>query len=393
MFELYKPHLITYWAKQGKTRQKLQLRVWPIKGLPETIVDDRQGYFYASYWRSQSNLTGPKKRRGKVWRIQERHWRRFGDIFSLFRGLSQIVAEAQTEVIPAIHQLGLQAQDLQVKFTDLKEMSPEQIRTLQAAICQIRWWLKGKRRPESTEAQEQLKFCLALRDRTGRINVAVIQTRLGAVNRRLLERLNHVHDWLINYAGWLQTIKSFTAFQFRELNDLKQGINSMLKIVADKKKIQCQRIGLIARIKKPRPWIKALRQIGGFKDWAEYTNHDLAAAATYLKNSQDAAACQMLFKLQQSVLFKQAQFPLSNILLGLHLNRLNGQNNQPELAEKLQGIIREIEALNDSQFSKPVKQLALSGLRHSLRHLQPPPGKSANLKKAEDHLRQALLIF
>ena len=384
MFKPINPRRITYRNERFTAHQ--------ISGLPENILVDKHGYLYLSYWQSLSLLDSPTKRQEKEWRVQERRFRKYNDIFALLRGFSEIVEKTQDECIPTLADLQADCADIRIQITGLRYLSPDEIRKLEQEITKAHHFLSTKVRPELQEATDQLACCILLRDSMGRINTAALSARMVAVNNRLVERLAGIFGWMNNYASWYQAVKQFATMQQRQIVDFESSLATALchDIFSRNVERGNQRQYLATMLKKHHEWLEILSRFRGFSVWANYCLTDLSRAISFIQQGDFAAGKVIVLRLRESIKLKQLQFEINDLVLNISLKLVEKENNWQDCINRIRQIHNKLEQIQENGFKQPVRPQIQECLTVANTFLQQFRGETRSIRQAKASLKQAL---
>ena len=347
-FALIEPRRLTY---QGK-----QIRVCHISGLPRSIAveteKDLQGFLYLSWWKPQAIFYGNRKRRRYKWRIQERHWKKFRNVFDLLRGIQQALESAQKDAIPTIEELQNLCQSIRVETQNLERITDIDAAKLKMELKKAHEVLRPKHSAALREAADQIKFCIPIRDSRGRLNKGVIQARLTAVDNRLLERLAKILAWLQNYAGWEILLRQLSENQRKATVFFEEVICGCKRRLGDPKGRNAAK--LIAEISRPIGWLNNLRQIRGYGTWADNCRGDIIQINTALAKQQWDQALKITNRLLQSVRLKRFHFRLNRLSLEIGLDVINGQLSLERHAQAIVALQNELARIDERGFKTPI---------------------------------------
>ncbi|MDD5110589.1 MAG: hypothetical protein PHI63_05265 [Patescibacteria group bacterium] len=372
--------------------QGRSIRTHPITGLTNRIlVAYGTGDFYVQYWEEGKERGDDKVRR----------WRRFGDIWSLHRGLRLAREGTILKRIPTIEELQRLCTEANLQLSR-RDVGPDALQDVKRKMLAVLRELHHPKTHALKDVVTQVECVIPLRDSRGRLNLGALAARLVPVKNRLfVERLSDITGWLGHYAHWEQDIAVLQQLAGGFLTDLERKVNRWVADISDVAGWRSHQVELSVALALDVEHLKQLEPFGGWTNWARACTTDFERARTALHRADRDTTLTALRRLQWSVAVKRLQKEISDLLLDIQLDQLEGNFFLDDYSGRIDRLLDTVAGINDADFRHPVvseltphlrgANSALVGVLSLMADGKPVSQKS--FKPAYDHLRSACAML
>jgi hypothetical protein len=337
MFEI-RSRKTVYLTHDGQT-----FRVYPIRHFSNTVlVEPETGVFFHRFRKT------PKTRDKGI----KRGFRKYPDVYSLFRGLWQAIQSTKLSRIPTLEELQADCRDINFEVNSIKVINETEIEKARQALANVLKQLEHVQTVELREAKEQTSFAILFRDSRNRLNTGMVCARLVAVRNRITERIDNIIRWLRYYTQWADAISIFLTFHRRFLPRLDSRLERLIAEIPDPVKNRFT----IGRILSMKEEIGRRQFFGGWCEWAKQCQKDLITAIKCVRQRKTTEAIAVLKKVRQAIKLKLIQYQIHELLLEIDLDQISQKPRLDHYRQVVKEIIKELEAVDESGFRVPVKE-------------------------------------
>ncbi|TSC75617.1 MAG: hypothetical protein G01um101431_1170 [Parcubacteria group bacterium Gr01-1014_31] len=352
----------------------------PITHLPKSIlVAQGTGEFFLQYW-EEGERRGDKK---------QRRWRKYRDVWSLHRGLKLAHYGTIVRRLPTLEELRSLCGGANITLS-AGRVAPEALAQVKTDLLRVLDTLRQPRTHALKDVVVQVELVVPLRDAKGRLNTGALAARLVPVKNRLfVERVSDIAEWLGYYAHWEQDVAVLLQLAGGFLPTLEREINRAVSRLADLTDASATLLSVTHELWPHADFVKQLVPFGGWTNWARACSADFRATINALYANDRDVALAALRRLATAIRLKRLQADISDLLLEIQMDALNGDLQVDRYLRRLEDLLSRLATLDDAHLRTPVVPTLAEKFRATIATLGSKEPDRTRVRKSRDHLRVA----